>query len=115
MSQGIKPMLNRWAYPLLLAISLLIPWLGFQWFDDMALVALGSYILFLLIMITLERLYPYKPEWNTLDKESAQDLFWNLFGALLPIKIIQAAFIFTLAGAAGYLSAQLGSGLWPQH
>jgi ornithine lipid hydroxylase len=115
MSQGIKPMLNRLAYPLLLAISLLIPWLGFQWFDDMALVALGSYILFLLIMITLERLYPYKPEWNTLGKESAQDLFWNLFGALLPIKVIQAAFIFALAGAAGYLSAQLGSGLWPQH
>jgi sterol desaturase/sphingolipid hydroxylase (fatty acid hydroxylase superfamily) len=108
-------MLNKFAYPLLLGFSLLIPYFGFELFENKALVALGSYILFLLVMISLERLYPYMRHWNDLGKETVHDLFWNLFGALLPIKLIQAVFIFSLAGAAGYLSERLGTGLWPAH
>lgn len=106
-------MLNKFVYPVLLGISLLIPYFGFELFADKALVSLGSYIVFLLIIISLEQLYPYQRDWNKVSKETVQDLFWSLFGALLPIRIIQALFIFSLAGAAGVLSERFGTGLWP--
>jgi sterol desaturase/sphingolipid hydroxylase (fatty acid hydroxylase superfamily) len=105
--------MKKLVYPALLLLGLVLTYFGNQYFENKGLVALGSYILFLIIVITIERLFPYKKEWNKDDGDTLHDLFWSFFGAFFPIKVIQAFFIFALAGAAGYFSDKLATGIWP--
>ena len=109
-------MLSKLFYPFLLFGSLLIPYFGFNTFENKANVSLGGYIAFLIVIVILERTIPYKQEWNKDDKHDTwHDLFWSFFGALIPIKIIQAGFTILLAGIAAYLSQKFNSGVWPSN
>jgi sterol desaturase/sphingolipid hydroxylase (fatty acid hydroxylase superfamily) len=107
--------LKKLAYPFLLTISVIIPMILFHYIDNPGLVALLSYIIFLVIVGIGERIFPFKKEYNKDDGDTWHDILWGFFGAFIPIKIVQATLIFSLAGLAAFFSEKLGTDLWPKN
>lgn len=67
------------------------------------------------VIIPLERMLPYRPEWNRNQGDFAVDLFHMVFSFSLTAKAVEAAVWAAFMGAAAWLGEVAGFGLWPSH
>ncbi len=95
-----------------------LPWLTHSLIQGGVHVAVATYcvIAFLgLSFLLLERLMPYRAQWNQPDGDVANDaLSAGIAYVLLP-KLVGPLYWAGLAGAAAWLAAQAGGQLWPAH
>ena len=112
-----------WIFPLLVTAitafavygSLLDPAaaLGLAPEANAGLLTLLAVAIFYPTVALLERAFPYRPEWNQAQGDVAADLVYLVFSSPL----VSVLFAATLAGVAAtggaWLSARLGSTLWP--
>jgi len=80
-----------------------------------ALAALIAVLLFgFLAVPILERLMPYRSDWNRNEGDLGPDLIYMLSNAAIP-KLWTPVQVFVLVGLTTWLTQQTGSRLWPEH
>ena len=79
------------------------------------LAALVAVVLFGLLLIPLiERLLPYKEEWNRSDEDVGPDVVYLLVNALIP-KLWTPIQVMLLVGVTAWGSETFAGSLWPSH
>ncbi len=103
-------------FPAVMGSALLCAWLGFTSFSlSPALSASLTVLIFGFILIpVLERLFPYRDDWNKNDRDVATDIMHLLINIAVTAleKPILIALLITVTVA---LSNAFGSSLWPNH
>lgn len=79
------------------------------------IVALGSPIVFaaIIIIALLERLFPYRKDWNKSHNDVGNDTIHLFLTQILIGRIMEPIWIFILAGITAYLATNYGGSLWP--
>ncbi len=94
-----------------LATTLLLPAHGF----DTATAALIAVLIFGFVLIpVLERLLPYRPDWNHADGDLATDVIHMTIGVAIP-KLWTPVQVWVLITITGLAAEAAGSSLWPAH
>ncbi len=78
-----------------------------------ALLALLAIAIFYTAVAVLERVHPYRPEWNRAQGDARTDLLHLLFSGPLSSAAFEATLRGVAVSAAAWLAAQLGVSLWP--
>jgi sterol desaturase/sphingolipid hydroxylase (fatty acid hydroxylase superfamily) len=73
----------------------------------------GMGVLVFLIVWGLERLVPFKPEWNANDGQRWHDVGHTLFGTFLGGRLGQVMTLALTGSAAAWIAERTDGGLWP--
>jgi sterol desaturase/sphingolipid hydroxylase (fatty acid hydroxylase superfamily) len=79
------------------------------------IIVLGSPIVLVALVLigVLERIMPYKKEWNKSHNDVGNDTIHLFVTQILIGRIMQPIWIFVLAGFTSYLASRFGMDLWP--
>ncbi|MCO4762558.1 MAG: sterol desaturase family protein [Myxococcales bacterium] len=67
------------------------------------------------LIALLERIIPYRRDWNQARGDVATDVWHTLLNQILLSRGLNIAWTFLLLGAAAQLSTRAGGSLWPHH
>lgn len=103
-------------FPTVMSTALLSAWLGFTSFSlSPALSASLTVLVFGFILIpALERVFPYRDDWNKNDRDARTDII-NLLVNIAVTTFEKPILVGLLITASAALSAKFGSSLWPSH
>ncbi|MFT6807202.1 MAG: sterol desaturase/sphingolipid hydroxylase (fatty acid hydroxylase superfamily) [Saprospiraceae bacterium] len=105
----------RIIFPIVMGLGL---WLGL-WIsmssDGGNVVAKGSPIVLgaILLIALIERMLPYKKEWNRSQNDVGNDTIHLFVTQILIGRIMEPFWAFIIAGVTGYLAVEYGGNLWP--
>ena len=88
-------------------------WLGFAPEANPALVTLGAVLSFYPTVAALERLFPYRGNWNRAQGDTRTDTLYLLISGPVTAALADATTRGIVAGAAMWLTQRLGGALWP--
>ncbi|MDD9892956.1 MAG: sterol desaturase family protein [Gammaproteobacteria bacterium] len=101
-------------FPTLMGGALASTYLQMHWGTQPATAALISVLIFGFAAIpVLERLLPYRPQWNQNDSDLKPDIIYMVFNAFIP-RLWTPVQIFALTAITAWLGTQLDTQLWPQ-
>ncbi|MBK7976518.1 MAG: sterol desaturase family protein [Deltaproteobacteria bacterium] len=65
------------------------------------------------LVVALERVLPFDPDWNRARGDVLPDALHNVFSTIVTAQLCQAALLVALAPLAGWLAARTGASWWP--
>lgn len=106
---------ERVLFPLIMSLSLLCCWLGFEVLGWSHVVASSiSVLVFGFLLIPLcERWMPYRQDWSKNDGDTVTDLFHLFVNNGLITTLEKVALTALLLGATVWLTNRFGGALWP--
>jgi sterol desaturase/sphingolipid hydroxylase (fatty acid hydroxylase superfamily) len=87
--------------------------LGFAPEANLSLLSLAAILIFYTTVALLERVHPYRPEWNHPAGDQRTDLLHLLFTGPLSSAAFEATLRGVATSGAVWLAARLGAPLWP--
>jgi len=105
------------AFPVTMSLALLSTWLGFAYFQIPHVLAGALAVLvfgFILIPI-LERLLPYRKEWNYSDDDVGTDILHMIIANVVVVNLEKPLLIAALIGTTAWLASHFGGTLWPEN
>jgi ornithine lipid hydroxylase len=111
---ALRSVLSYIGYPLVLIAAMaaffaLVPTLG----ADMA--QTPSTVVGIATIALLEWLNPHEPTWNRSRGDGRTDVFFNIFGALIPTLLFNVLCVAAIIRLSEAVQARIGHGLWPVH
>lgn len=111
----LKEFAARLVFPVVMGLGLGVGFFLSRSSESENIIALGSPIVLaaLVIIGILERLMPYKSEWNKSHNDVGNDTIHLFITQILIGRIMQPFWIFVFAGLTSYLASRYGSDIWP--
>ena len=110
---------QRWiptlAFPLTIGCALFATWAGFALFDlphTMA-AALAVLVFGFMVIPILERVLPYRENWNHNHGDTRTDIIHLLVSNGIVVNLEKPLLVAALVGATAWLAEMVGGGLWP--
>lgn len=99
-------------FPIVFGGAMAIAIMGIQSGWDPVFTAMGLTGAVVLALLVLERVHPYHEPWLHSHGDIRTDLIHNLVNFWIP-EVYTVLFVGAFAAAGGWLSARVGTGLWP--
>lgn len=113
----LRRIIVKMGFPIVMTSALLFTWLGFTYFGiSHILSGLFAVIIFGFILIpVLERICPYRPNWNENDDDVLTDFIHILLVNNLIVILEKSVLTALLIGGTAWMAATFGSEIWPSH
>ncbi len=115
----IPSLVERWlpvlAFPVTMGCALTATWLGFAVFDvpHTAAAALAVFIFGFILIPVMERVLPYRENWNQGDDDTRTDIIHLLISNGLVASLEKTLLVAALVGMTSWLANSAGGSLWP--
>ena len=100
-------------FPLVLGVGLLATWYLSAVVGNPIAVAVSISLLAMVVVGVLERVMPYRRDWNTPRGDISTDFWHTLINQVLLSRGLNVLWLGLLAGTSASLAARYGGALWP--